>query len=234
MNPTETILPARVQAQAAEIAEFDRQAAEAANPPVLPGVEIPAPAPIETPAPAPTQPSADEQRWRTLQGMFSQSQAAIAKLETDNAELKRIISTRPVEPAPPPAEPLVKPADTEAFGEDLIALMRRVARDEIAPVISEKVKAVDDKVEATQAKIGAVDQSFAETRREAFFRDLATVQPDWQTINVNPDWLGWLAQVDPVSGVPRQQHLDGAIGQLNLQRTNALFDAFLGGAKPPV
>lgn len=232
MNPTETVLPSRVQRQAEEIAEFDRKALEAVTPaPTLP-VDPPAPAPVTTPAPPLVETNVDEQRWKTLQGMYNQSRQAIERLEAQNTELRQRIEARPVEIAPPP-EALVKPADTEAFGEDLIALMRRVAKDEITPMISDRVGAVEAKVTATQAKLGAVDQTFEASRREAFFRDLTVVQPDWEAINANPDWLGWLAQVDPLSGTVRQAHLDTAIGSLSLQRTKALFDAFLGGAQAP-
>lgn len=225
-------LPEHVQRQMDQIAEFDRQLIEGQAPPE-PAPAATDPAPIEVPAPetqAPaTQPDPNEARWKTLQGINQSLSNELNALRLEIAELRR---TKPAAETPQSThvEPRVTAADTEAFGPDLVALMRRVAQDELAPAIEDRLKAVRAETDEVKRKVTTIDQSTAATKQQAYFQALTAAVPDWETVNAHPDWLGWLARVDPLSGITRQQYLDAALSSANVAQTKALFDAYRGAA----
>ena len=51
--------------------------------------------------------------------------------------------------------------------------------------------------------------------RKQMFTELASIHPDWEEVNANPDFLGWLAQFDPLTGVQRQEALSQAEAQFD-------------------
>jgi hypothetical protein len=55
---------------------------------------------------------------------------------------------------------------------------------------------------------------------------LAQAVPDYEALNVDNDFLEWLKQVDPLSGISKQVYLNAAFEQMDAQRTANLFNAF--------
>ena len=171
----------------------------------------PAPAPEPAPevkAEKPVEPPVADEKWeqkyKTLKGMYD---AEVPRLHAQVKDLTARLDNlqRAPEPKPEPKaaavhEKLVTDADVQAFGEDLIEVQRKVARE----VASEFRKDLDD-LKAENEKLreqltntgNKVSESTFETR-------LHRLVPDFEEINVDPRWIDWLNEVDPLLRGPRK------------------------------
>ena len=126
-----TRVPEAVQRQAAEVEALEAEIATQETPP-----EPPAPEPPVDPPPAPPAAAEDWQhKFQTLQGKYNaevpQMRNQITALTQQIENLKAAPpATPPAAPAPePPRAKLITDEDTETYGDDLIDLMRRIARE---------------------------------------------------------------------------------------------------------
>ena len=179
--------------------------------PAQPRNADPAPAPEPAPevkAEKPVDPPVADEKWeqkyKTLKGMYD---AEVPRLHAQVKDLTARLDNlqRAPEPKPEPKaaavhEKLVTDADVQAFGEDLIEVQRKVARE----VASEFRKDLDD-LKAENVKLreqlnttgNKVSESTFETR-------LHRLVPDFEEINVDPRWIDWLNEVDPLLRGPRK------------------------------
>lgn len=234
-------LPARIQEQLDEANEIERliaeeQAALAVNkdtkpveavvdsPPASEVVQPVTPV-IETPTPAVEEPW--EARFKTLEGKFKaevprlhhQLKEANGVIATLQSELSKVIAA----PTPPAqTESLVTTEDEEAFGTDLIAVMKKVVKQETA----EAARQTDAKVKAVAQKVDSVVGVQAETATDKFFGAIEKAIPDWESINSDEGWLAWLGEYSPETGASRQAALDAASSNLDSARTIALFNLY--------
>lgn len=249
-NPFETPLPPAVRRQTERATELHRQsvedpaaaaaretaravaaeraANEAANPP-LPGFEPPA-----TPVVQPEPPPADtwEQRYRSLEGKYNAEvptlNANVRSLQQQLANMQTVVTTMEVNrantPPPPPApvqtQPVaVDPKDAEVYGEDLVAAARRWARDEVAGEFS----TLRQQIASLQ---GTTNEALQETRQESVKSHLDVHFPNWQTVNQSNDFILWLKNTDPFSGVERHRQMIDAYRAGDGNRVLNFFQAF--------
>lgn len=97
-------------------------------------------------------------------------------------------------------ETLVTDRDREAFGDDLIDLNRRVAR-EVASVYEQKLNSYE-------AKIASLEQRLMQTGNQVgemtFEQRLLRVVPDFDQVDSDPRWVAWLNEIDPLLRAPRR------------------------------
>jgi len=212
-------LPRQVEAQLRELEALEKQLAEGQNP--APADPDPQPAeppqdqqtqqaepkPVE-PTPTPTEPVVAEEKWeqkyKTLKGMYD---AEVPRLHADLRELKAQVDslrkaseTKPVEPAKPKAaEKLVTDADVEAFGQDLIEVQRKVAR-EVAAEFRGELDAMRVENEKLREQLTSTGTQVSEA---SFEQRLYRMVPDFETVNADPKWIAWLNEVDPLLRAPR-------------------------------
>jgi hypothetical protein len=215
-------LPKQVEAQLKELEKIEQQIADSQNKPADPAPN-PEPAPAEPtpeptpeptepkpvdPTPEPTEPVVPEETWqqkyKTLKGMYD---AEVPRLHADLRELKSQVESlrkaaeakpaEPVKPATP--EKLVTDADVEAFGSDLIEVQRKVAREVAAEFRGEldAMKAENDKL---REQLNATGNQVSEA---TFEQRLHRLVPDFEAVNVDPKWVAWLNEVDPLLRGPR-------------------------------
>ena len=219
-------LPKQVEAQLKALEELEKQLTQGtdpkpadpapadppadpkpADPPADPKPADPEPKPVD-PKPAPVDPEVPEETWqqkyRTLKGMYD---AEVPRLHSDVRELKaqveslrKAAETKPVEVKPAQAEKLVTDADVEAFGPDLIEVQRKVAREVTAEFRSEldAIKAENQKLKDQLMATGT------QVSEATFEQRLHRLVPDFQEVNVNPKWIAWLDEVDPLLRAPRK------------------------------
>lgn len=214
-----------------------------ANPPTAPN-QAPEASQVVAPPPAPTEENW-EHKFRSLQGLFNknvpelQGQVKSLTQRLDQAlgalEAARTTKQEPKEQA----QAAVDPKDVENFGADLVDMVNRIAERRFGGVAQQ----VDAKIAELQKMLGTVEQrlegtnqTVAVTAEQAFFDKLAKQVPEWETINANPAFLAWLAESDPVYGVPRQRALDSAREQLDVSRIVSVFRTFAPATSsaPPV
>lgn len=197
------------------------------------------------PQPPPSQPTpADdgkwEQRYRTLKGMFDaemkRSGDAVKALQDQVAALTSQVQQASPKPGEQPQPAGVTDKDVEAFGGDMVDLMRRVAAE--ATVEAERrfqaaLTAKDAEISQLKEQVGGVAERTAAVTKDNFFEKLSAAVVDWQAVNAEQGFLDWLADVDPLTGMERQVYLDDAVNKLDLKRTAALFNAYKATKQPP-
>lgn len=238
-------LPKAIQEQANAIAAMEQQATAAPTEPASPGTAPPTPAapaaneaqaldPAATatppePAAAPPEPKADEalweQRYRTLQGMFSRETRTLhAKVQ----ELEEKLAAKPAAPAEPAAPATsVTPKDAEAFGEDLIDLARRIARDEFGAREATYVNRIEQLEAQLTKQVGEVRQTQQASASELFFERLTAAVPTWERMQETPECQQWLAARVPGFAFTWNDALQNAAAQLDVQRAVEIFGTFI-------
>jgi hypothetical protein len=158
--------------------------------------------PDQTQAPKPTD---WEQKYKVIAGKYD---AEVPRLHTQVRELsvklqEALDQMKSLQEAPketPKAASLVSDSDVETFGQDLIDLQRRVAR-EVAAEFETKLSAM----EARNAQLEAMLKDTGnQVGTMTFEQRLNRALPDFETLNADPQWIGWLDEVDPLIRAPRR------------------------------
>lgn len=223
-------LPKQVQDQLKELEKIEQQLAQGTTPapadpepqddpkPAEPPADpVPAPAdpkPVD-PKPTPAEPVVPEEKWeqkyKTLKGMYDAEvprlHAELRDLKATVESLRKATETKPAEPAKP-AEPtkLVTDADVEAFGSDLIEVQRKVAR-EVAAEFRAELDSLKAENNDLRKQIGETGNKVVEA---SFETRLHRLVPDFEAINVDPAWIAWLEEVDPMLRGPRKMAAQNA------------------------
>jgi len=244
-------LPTQVQA-ALDAAEATLAAAQNPESNTMEAASVEAVAPTEqvqqadpqpqvaAPEPATQQPSQDsiwEQRYKILQGKYNAEVPDLhrkvhnleGKLESAIQNLEK--ATREVPKEQPKA---VDAKDVENFGSDLVDMVQRVATlvtGQLSQAFDAKINAFGKELDVVKQQLLGTTKTVAMTAEQTFFDRLTKLVPDWERLNADQSFLAWLAQVDPVYGVPRQAALQRAQDALNADHAAAVFNAF-APAKP--
>jgi hypothetical protein len=244
-------LPPDVRASIARANEIQAaMTAPAETPPGAPAPETPpsdqtptpATPPAAAPAPAPASSTTVDtrtgeggdatywmQRFKTVQGMNDalrrdakaqgeQFAEQLATLSEQVAQLKQVATA--------PAVP--QHNDAEVFGNDLVEMTRRVADERVTQAVQQAVAPLAARNQQLEQQVQALTGQTAVMTEQDFFDRLDRARPDWEQINVRPQWLDWLAETDPMTGYVRQALLDDAISKRSLERTVAIFTSFAG------
>jgi hypothetical protein len=229
-------VPAAVAATAAKIEEFYKKpelvpespqvvtpeataapASEAAAPPSPPA----APEVVQPPAPPPA-PAADswEHKYNSMKGRYDRLAADNRLLTERLGGLESTIAAMQSAPAPTPTvTQLIKPEERETYGEELIDVMSRVAREQLAPVMKE--------VENVASQLKHVGDHVVQDAKSRMLSLLDENVPNWREINQDERFINWLGFTDTYSGVIKHQLLKKAWSEHNGPRVLAFFTGFL-------
>ncbi|MEY5145606.1 MAG: hypothetical protein RL745_975 [Actinomycetota bacterium] len=160
-----------------------------------------------------------EHRYKVLQGKYN---SEVPRLAAENRDLKTQLQSlaeqvEALKNAKPP-EPLVKPEEIEEYGEGLIDVARRIAREELA--------AKQNEIDQLKAKIDSLSNVTTQKVETDFFKSLTEMVPDWQEVNKDPKFLTWLDEVDELAGASRQDLLSAAERARDAVRTAKFFTAY--------
>jgi len=237
-------LPKQVQAQLDEAARIDQLIQDQLNPssdpsddegqPTGTGDPAAAPASVSGDPAAPAPASSDEDTWKhrfnTLQGKYN---AEVPRLTRELADLRSQLagSTARIEALVAAqnvasTSKLVTDKDVEAFGPDLVDLVRRQATEVARAEASVRVSEVQQENAQLKSQVSNVAERQVVNDREAYQTNLAQIVPDWAALNTDEGFLGWLAEIDPISGSARHEHLMNAYNALNVAQTANIFNAY--------
>lgn len=182
-----------------------------------------APAPASTP-PAPASQDGDdkwEARYKTLHGKYNAEVPRLhAALKERDSKLNSL--TEEVEALKAslakPRESLVRPEEVNEFGEPLVDLIRRAAREEVG--------SKDDEIAQLKKRLESLDSTLVQNKEVGFYDKLASAVPDWMAINDDPDFHAWLGETDEITGYTRQDILSEAEGKRDADRVARFFSAF--------
>lgn len=162
-----------------------------------------------------------EHRFKVLTGKYS---AEVPRLAADNRELKATLKQMEQQleelkkGKSSNSQTFVKPEEVEEYGEPLIDLIRRAAREEVA--------AKEAEIEALKAKIESFDSRTSKVVEVDFFEQLGRDVPDWVAINDDKNFHKWLDQYDELTGQRRQDMLSAAEADKDARRVANFFKAY--------
>lgn len=180
-----------------------------------------------------------EQKYHTLKGKFDAEvprlYAQVRELNTQVTQLTSdlaVAKAQPAQPVPASTPSLITEQDKEAFGADLIDLIERATEAKLAG--SRQLEAqLTAEIAELKGKLGNVTERQVVSDKDRYESALTTAVPDWQALNVDQGFLNWLAEVDPVYGVPRQYALNNAYEALDAGRTATIFNQYKKSVTPP-
>lgn len=243
-------LPKQVQDQADALEAYEKAVAEAKA--AEPNQEV---NPEATPANEPVQQSQEpvsaepvksveddpnsqtwRQRYQSLQGQFNSQVPALqqqVRQMTDSVEqlTARLEAAEAAKAAPqePEMSELVTKTDVDAFGEDLVDLARRIAKEEFGRRESTYVKqieALESKLAEAKGTVGEVVQSQAASAQERFFENLTTALPTWEAVQATEQCQTWLSSRIPGSTATWNDALVGAASRRDVPAVLEVFGAF--------
>jgi hypothetical protein len=199
--------------------------------------QAPSSEPAATPQPAPPpsgQPPAEdeqswEQRYKSLHGRFENERRSNQAMADRLQQLENTISTLEVrgtqapEPAPAPPTKLITEQEVNDYGQELLDVVGRRAREEISPEF-EQLAARLNRLESGQQAVGQV---IDRTQKQTVYQALAERIPEWRDINRDENFKAWLAQPDPFSGRRRHDMLTEAFDRHESGRVVTFFEGFL-------
>lgn len=180
-----------------------------------------------------------EQRYRTLQGMYN---AEVPRLHQQNKELTRklenmqqLIATMTTQQQQPQEETqkFISEKDTEDFGEETIDVIRRAAREEYAPYmqrLAQLENMLNNVQQNVMPRLDQVQQHQAMSAEQQFWSGLQQAIPNWKEINSNQNFHAWLLEVDPLFDMKRQDVLQQAQQNLDLNRVITFFRTWMNQA----
>jgi len=206
-QPQEAEIVANDPSPNQEQAQFDAVPAE------------PAKEPTSVDAPVAQEDTTWESRYKSLRGKYD---AEVPRLAAGNRELtarlqsieKEIEAVKAAKATP--RESLVKPEEIQEFGEPLVDLIRRAARDEAS--------SKDAEIQALHSKLERFEASSTKTQEIDFYERLRTSVPDWEELNRNEGFLKWLSEYDELTEVQRQDSLDDAVRNNDAMRAARFFN----------
>lgn len=210
------------------VVEAERKAEEALNrlksPPQQTANE-PAPPPQDAPPPPPPAPAPNtgdepwEARYRSLHGKYNAEIPRLnAALKERDAEMQALREEVEALKAAKDRQSLVKPEEIQEFGEPLVDLIRRAAREEVG--------AKDQEIAELKSQLKSIKSTSEQSVESTFYEKLAAAIPDWMTINDDPEFHSWLAEHDELTGYQRQELLLQAEKRKDAGRVARFFDAF--------
>lgn len=207
-------------------------------------VEVPAQltaAPVES-----VQPVSDDwqAKYNTLQGKYNAEvprlQHTVRELSAQVQSFQQLLANMnqsqagKAPAATQPVQKLVSEKDVEAYGADTIDLVRRVVREEVAPVMMNVKDQLAQVGNQFVNQVQQVSSRQAMSNDEMFFMRLDQTFPNWKDINANTGFHSWLLEVDPLTGIARQSYLDDARRSLDVPRVVAIFKEWANKGGVPV
>lgn len=188
-------------------------------------------------APAPTAPPAEnwEHKYRTLQGIHNRHvdelKNRLNASETNNQRLNEQLQglsqrmdqlTAKTEATPDTSK------DAEVFGAELVDMVKRTVESSFGAI----ARQFDGRLAAMEQRLEGTTNAVVKTTEDLFLDRLAAMVPDYEEINVSDGFLAWLAEKDPVYGVPRQAALTAAADARDADRVGRIFQVYKASITP--
>lgn len=246
-HETSTPLPRAVRERSERIRQRIESQQEVESNPQPPAVIAPPePSPVEpqpkaqTPADRDNDPAYWKHRWSVTNGFVKRieerHEAEVTSLNQQIAALRQeVLTLKSAQPAPSGQAvdlgSFFTPEQIEQLGEDhcraVVDATMKVAKSQLQGTIDAQLQPLlQDRERNAQRQ-----QQSAQDRFEA---QLAEAVPEYAALDDDPDWLAWLAEEDPGTGLERQHILERHVKRLDAGNTVKLMMAYLATkAAPP-
>lgn len=186
----------------------------------------PEPKKDEPPAPQPTPTPEDESWKRKYEVLEGKYRAELPRVIAENRDLKGQVADlqkqiESMKSTPAPSK--LKPEEIEEYGDKFIDVVKRAA-SEVVPQDVDQVRTKVQQLEAQSQRLV----------RDKFFEDLGRLAPQWEQLNEDQGFLSWLAGVDPLTGMSRQDLFDQASASYDSWRVANFFKSYGSENPKPV
>jgi hypothetical protein len=193
----------------------------------------------QEPEPKPVVPEETwERKYLTLKGMYDAEVPRLhAQMRELNGQVQSLIAENATAKAqqsvaqPTSSKTLITEQDKEAFGSDLLDLIDRASEQKVAEFRSHNSQLMDE-IRELKGKLGNVSERQVVSDKDRFLAKLEAQVPNWETLNVDQGFLAWLAEVDPIYGLPRQVALSNAYESSDADRTATIFKQYQNTLAP--
>jgi hypothetical protein len=159
-----------------------------------------------------------EQKYKVIANKYSAEvpryAAEIRSLKAEIDELKQSLDKSSEAPKAEPKSS-VKPEEVEEYGEKFVDFVKRAASDAVPSDVNELKTSVEEMRREQQV-----------LARKRFFGELVELSPQWEQLNEDKAFLGWLGEIDPFSGQQRQVIFDDAYSKLDAWRVANFFNGY--------
>lgn len=239
-------LPKAVQAQLDQAEALQAQlsseaAPEAGNPVDLKLVETPVeqvePTQVQETQVTQQTPSVDwEQKFRVIEGKY---RAEIPRLLDQNRELSdrlddAIKAMEAKAQEPQKEAKLVTDADVEAYGADLVDMVRRASREEFDSLAKKLVEKLEQRFGQVVEQVAQTEQRVVKSDTDKFWDAVLKTVPEFEAINNDPRWFAFLDARIPGTRFTRRATAEDAIKSLDDQSLIEQLVAFKETIAPPV
>jgi hypothetical protein len=163
------------------------------------------------------------QRWRSLQGQIGSKDKQIEQLHTLIANMNTAPAAE--EPTRAPVPMGYTKADEDAFGEDMIDVVERIARS----VASAEIAEIKRTMEGVTHNLQNVEAHTAKAVKSQFDATLTALAPNWEQLNNDDDFIAWLT-----SSPTRQNLFAGAVEQKDAEAVAEVFNIYNQAYGKPV
>lgn len=178
-----------------------------------------------------------QQRFRVTEGLLARertdNQTRLATLNQRITELQEDLASRTAAATPPAEIDLSKfytPEQIEAYGEEQCRVMAQTAMDAARTTAQSMIDAA---VKPLREEREREREDAATAVKRKFTDRLIELKPDYMTIDQDPRWIAWLAEVDE-NDVQRQALLDIHVRSGNADAVAKMFKAWERQAARPV
>jgi hypothetical protein len=190
-----------------------------------------APAPAATPvvaSPVEDPVKALEHKFNVLAGKYNaETSRLMGQVEALRDENQRLRVAPAATPASRPENQFdlssVTAKEREEFGDELVQLMARIAKANSG----QEVRVLQAEVNRLKGSVQQTVQIGSETRMEKVWNRLDAWRADWRVINNSQQFVDWLANIDIMSGRPRQEGLTAAFESGDGTRVAGIFKRFV-------
>lgn len=247
--------PKQLVRQRAEIEEIERAIAAEKNPPAPPDPEETEepetpehqqlePEPLADP-PVDYQSELEkaEQRYRTLEGKYRNEVPRMAQevrelkqqLESATSRLNDMAQQRdtPRKEAP---KPQVTAEDAANFGADMVDFVKRQAHDVFQTEREEfqtEIQSLKAENAQLRQELTGVEERQTTTAQQSLYTQLSAAVPDWEAMNTDQEFLGWLNEHPPGSAHSRMEWLQHAEANSDAKRVIEIFQSYKQLKQPP-
>lgn len=240
-NPQPTFAPSPTSAPmpSVKVSSFDPNNP---NPPTEPVVTPESRRPgAATPPPAtPTEAPPDlEHQFQSMKGRYereAENNRRITRQLADMQHLMAAMQAAPPQPQPTsqqgsgvtfgagPGQPrYVTPEEVKEYGEELIDIVGRRAREVYEPVVAQLTQELNN----IKQQVGGVRNTVAYDASVKMYEELAKEVPNWEQINASVEFGRWLDQPDPLTGQIRRNILNYSHSRNMTGSVIAAFKGFL-------
>lgn len=151
---------------------------------------------------------------RELSGQISQLQATLSSLEVAKSAEQADAE---------PAAALLKDDEITEYGAELIDVVKRAAREELAP----EVTRLSSENAELKRQLSTFNEGNAKSARQTVYDALNDKVPTWEALNLDTGFLQWLGTLDAYTNRLRSDLLKEAFEANDAARVVVFFEGYL-------